>query len=186
MLSLHATARMGSFLPGSSIRPSGAQSRLQAKWRSCRGHAQIWRMRGEDLQHGAAQLQAPSCDVQLQHHASAAVLVRHRVGKRSSQSVWQGEQPCPLAGCGDLSRFGHVQHSAMRAGRCACEQLHSCRQNAHLREDRQQHTAAPCRSPCLASPRDICSKSSSTALHAVLHAGERRSSSQTAGDHDQK
>lgn len=182
MLSLHATARMGSFLPGSSIRPSGAQSRLQAKRRSCRGHVQVWRMRGEALQHGAAQLQAPSCDVQLQHHASAAVLVRHRVGKRSSQSVWQVEQPCPLAGCRDLSRFGHVQHSAMRA----CEQLHSWRQDTHLQEDGQQHTAAPCRSPWLASPRDICSKSSSTALHTVLHAGERRSSSQTAGDHDQK
>lgn len=105
MLSLHATARMGSFLPGSSIRPSGAQSRLQAKRRSCRGHVQVWRMRGEALQHGAAQLQAPSCDVQLQHHASAAVLVRHRVGKRSSQSGklssrdhWLGAETCHASG----------------------------------------------------------------------------------------
>jgi len=85
-----------------------------------------------------------------------------------------------------LSGFKHVQHSAIRTGRCACEQLYSWRQDAHLREDGQRHTAALCRSPWLASRRDICSKSSGTALHAVLHAGERRSSSQTAADHDQK
>lgn len=97
MLSLHATARMGSFLPGSSIRPSGAQSRLQAKWRSCRGHVQIWRMLSSRLP--AAMSSCSTTQVQLSWSDTGWGRGVARVcGKVSSRAHWLGAETCHASG----------------------------------------------------------------------------------------